>query len=213
MKNKERKLTEAEEKRLVLFNKNSKDLKAKGYSEVDLTSDLIKPNIIGPLLGLLLSLPFIICFYIFNKNSFEIGENYFRNNTIFIVLLFIFIFIHELIHGLTWSLFTENKFKDIEFGFILKSLNPYCTCKTPLKENEYITGLIMPCVVLGIIPCIISLINKNTWYLYMGVVMILSAGGDLFILKMILENRNNKKSLYLDHPTDIGVVKFEKELS
>ncbi len=69
----------------------------------------------------------------------------------------------------------------------------------------------MPCIILGIIPSLISLFNANAWFFAMGIIQILSAGGDLYILKMILDNKNNNECLYLDHPTDIGVVKFEKE--
>ena len=158
-----------------------------------------------------MSLPFIVLYFVLKIYSFNIGENYFSNYMLFMVLFIVFIVAHELIHGITWASFTKDKFKNIEFGIIWKSLNPYCTCKVPLKEIEYILGLIMPCIILGIIPSLISLFNANAWFFAMGIIQILSAGGDLYILKMILDNKNNNECLYLDHPTDIGVVKFEKE--
>ena len=57
---------------------------------------------------------------------------------------------------------------------------------------------------------LISFFNHNAWYLMMGVVMILSAGGDLMILKTILNDKTSENELYVDHPTDIGLVKFVK---
>lgn len=205
-----RKLTKAEEKRLIIFNQVSEDLISKGYRRVDLIGNHIKANIIGPLYGIIVSLPFIILLILISPDSFIVGDNYSRNYLIAMALMLVFIVIHELIHGITFSSFTEEKFKNIEFGIIWKTLNPYCTCKKPLKEKEYILGLIMPCIILGIIPCVISLINKNAWFLATGVLQIASAGGDLYILKMILDSRNNLDSIYLDHPTDIGLVKFER---
>lgn len=207
----QRKLSKAEEKRLYIFNQINTDLLSKGYIKKELIGDLLKANIIGPLYGLIVSLPFIVLYFVLKIYSFDIGENYFSNYMLFMVFFIILIVAHELIHGITWAGFTKDKFKNIEFGIIWKSLNPYCTCKVPLKESEYILGLIMPCIILGIIPSLISLFNANAWFFAMGIIQILSAGGDLYILKMILDNKNNNECLYLDHPTDIGVVKFEKE--
>lgn len=208
---KERKLTKNEEERLALFNDLSSNLEKEGYHKVDLTASLIKGNTLGVLYGLLLCIPFLVLFIMIHGfNPFKTGENYTKNYLLFVFLMFVFIVVHELIHGITFSRFTKNGFKDISFGVIWKSLNPYCACKQALERNKYLTALLMPGFVLGVIPSIISLINGNAWWLFMGLLMISSAGGDILIGKMILEHENKKGSLYLDHPTDIGLVVFEK---
>ena len=208
---KERKLTKNEEDRLALFNDVSSDLEKEGYHKTDLTVSLKKGNTLGALYGLLLCVPFLVLFIMIHDfKPFETGENYTRNYLLFIVLTLVFIVVHELIHGITFSRFTKNGFKDISFGVIWKSLNPYCACKQALERNKYLTALLMPGFVLGVIPSIISLINGNAWWLYMGLLMISSAGGDILIGKMILEHDDKKGSLYLDHPTNIGLVVFEK---
>lgn len=94
---------------------------------------------------------------------------------------------------------------------IWKMLTPYCTCKEPLKKAQYIIGALMPCLVLGILPCIISWFNQNIWFLGMGVIMILGAGGDLLICKMIFGAKNRQSALYLDHPTEVGLVMFTEQ--
>lgn len=69
----------------------------------------------------------------------------------------------------------------------------------------------MPTVILGILPCIISLFSKQTFLLYFGLLMILSGGGDMSIIYKILLNRSEKKEeLYLDHPYKCGTMIFEK---
>ena len=205
-----RKLTEAEKRRLDNFNILCDELTKQGYIKKDLTANHLAANTLGPLLGLLVALPFALILFLISPDSFLIGDNYFKNYLVYLVLFLILIVVHELIHGITFASFTKEKFKNIEFGIIWKSLNPYCTCTKPLKQNEYILGLIMPCIILGIIPCLLSLISKNAWFLFMGILQTSAAGGDLFILNLILKNKNNLDSLYLDHPTDIGLVKFEK---
>jgi hypothetical protein len=47
-------------------------------------------------------------------------------------------------------------------------------------------------------------------FLAAGVLMTIAAGGDILIAKMILGNKASKKALYLDHPTEIGLVVFQK---
>lgn len=207
-----RKLTKAEQRRLDRFNAIKEELISKGYKATDITANPVRANIVGPLYGLLLSVPFIIIFILTaNKETTSISDDYFRNYTIFMVLMFVFIVVHELIHGCTWAIFCKNGFRSIEFGFILKTFNPYCTCAEALNRKQYFMGLIMPCIILGFIPCVISFFNHNLWFLIMGVIMIVSAGGDLLIGKMILDHKADSDALYHDHPTDIGLICLEKE--
>ena len=71
---------------------------------------------------------------------------------IFVIAILLLVVVHELIHGITWSVFTEHHFGDIEFGFMKEYLTPYCTCKCPLSKGKYIIGALMPLIILGIIP-------------------------------------------------------------
>lgn len=208
---KERKLTSAEIKRLNIYNEIIKKLEANNYLKNDLTTTPLKANTLGVLYGILLATPFVILYFITaDKSSYGVSDSFFANYIIWFIALLFLIVVHELLHGLTWSIFTKEKLKSISFGIIWKSLNPYCTCNEALKRNEYILGLLMPCIVLGIIPAIISLFNHNNWWLVTGAVMIMSAGGDLLILKMILDHKGSNDDLYLDHPTEIGLTVFEK---
>ena len=123
----------------------------------------------------------------------------------------ILIILHELIHGLTWSCFVKNGYRSISFGVIWRSLNPYCTCSEPLSKLHYLTGLLMPWFVLGIIPCVAAIILRNGYMMVFGVVMAISAGGDLMIAQLILREKDGGEKLYMDHPTKIGLVCLEKK--
>ena len=210
---KERELTAAEKKRLVYFNELIERMEGKGYRRVDLTATPAKANLLGTLYGILLSIPFVVLFIIVAvmNRRIEFGLlDGMRGGLLLILIMFVLIVVHELVHGLTWSLFAEGRFKSIEFGVIWKSLNPYCTCRDPLSKKQYLLGAIMPCIVLGIIPSVIAVITGDLGLMFLGALMIMSAGGDLLICKMILSGEGSGSSVYLDHPTEIGLVRFDR---
>lgn len=132
---------------------------------------------------------------------------------VFVVLFLALVVLHELIHGLTWSLFSEHRFKDIEFGFMKEYLTPYCTCLVPLSKGHYILGALMPCVVLGFIPLALGIVLGSSLLFWTGIVMTLSAGGDILIVVKLLaykRQEGTKEFLIYDHPTQAGSVIFER---
>ena len=209
--NRERKLTEAEKIRLEAFTEQVAALEKDGYVKTDLTVSADKANIIGPLYGFLTALPFIVLYFLINPQPLFWGKLGFLRTTLLVIFYFILVILHELIHGLTWSRFTKKGFRSISFGVIWRSLNPYCTCSEPLSKIHYMTGLLMPWFVLGILPCIAALIIPSGFLLFIGVIMVLSAGGDLLIAQMMLARKSDGELLFLDHPTDIGLVCLEKK--
>ena len=209
--NGERKLTEAEKIRLEAFTEQVAALEKDGYVKTDLTVSAEKANIIGPLYGFLTALPFIVLYFLINPQPLFWGKLGFLRTTLLVIFYFILVILHELIHGLTWSRFTKNGFRSISFGVIWRSLNPYCTCTEPLSKAHYMTGSLMPWFVLGILPCIAALIIPSGFLLFIGVIMVLSAGGDLLIAQMMLSRKSDGELLFLDHPTDIGLVCLEKK--
>ena len=118
---KERELTAAEKKRLVYFNELIERMEGKGYRRVDLTATPAKANLLGTLYGILLSVPFVVLFIIVAvmNRRIEFGLlNGMRGSLLLILIMLVLIVVHELVHGLTWSLFAEGRFKSIEFGVI-----------------------------------------------------------------------------------------------
>ena len=207
-----RTLTKAEERRLAVFKEKKAQLEQEGYTAVDLTTTVERANLVGPLYGLLLCIPFVVLFYVLlmrNPDMFS-GDSFFSSYWIFLLVFFVGIVVHELIHGLSWSMFAPAGFKSIEFGFIWKMLTPYCTCREPLNKKGYFVGLLMPCIVLGILPSLVACFTHSFGLLGFGLVMILGASGDLLIGKMILEKKFPDTALLLDHPTDVGLVVFQK---
>jgi len=207
---KERPLTAAEKQRLADFEDYCEEMEEKGWRITELTAGIKEANT----KALLVFLPFGLLFFIlfFAKNSLESFRGSVWGFVLLIVAFLVFSVVHELLHGVTWGLFAENRFKDIEFGYIKEYFTPYCTCKAPLKLVPYLVGALMPLVILGIVPCVISVFTGSFLLLIFGLCMIGGAGGDVLISLRLLKARGKAaETLYLDHPTKAGSVMFEKD--
>lgn len=208
-KEKSRELSPAEERRLRRFEELSEELIGQGYRRVELTVSVVKANIFA--VALLLPLLIVGGGLFFLRNHSMIGGLGKMNPLLFAALFFAMIVVHELIHGLSWSLFAENRWKDIEFGFMKQYLTPYCTCGVPLKKGAYIFGALMPLVLLGILPMIVGILADNLGLLLLGVILADAAAGDILIVWKILRYRSEAGTVvYIDHPTQAGGVIFEK---
>ena len=208
---KNRKLSEKEQRRLSIFEETCEKLSLQGYKKTNLTVGIIKAN----LFVILLTIPIVaigVLLFVW-KNPIELLMPTPHGSLLFIVLFVVLVVAHELIHGLTWSLFSEQHFKDIEFGFMKEYLTPYCTCLVPMSKSHYILGALMPCIILGILPTALGILLGSHLLFWIGIVMILSAGGDIMIVAKVLAHKSQGKPqeiLVYDHPTQAGSVIFER---
>lgn len=207
---KERKLTQAEARRKERFEKISDDLIGEGFIRRDLIIDIVKANI-G---ALVVMMPFIIVmgvlYYTANMHK-SIGSFSLSSYMMFLGLFLFLIIAHELIHGITWSIFTPNHMKDIEFGVIWSAVTPYCTCGQPLSKKQFIIGAAMPTLILGFGLGIVSIMTGQLMMFLLAEALILGGGGDfLIIIKLLRFNSDRKEQLYYDHPYECGLVVFER---
>lgn len=208
---KERKLTEAENRRKERFDAISDKLVDEGFIRQDLIIDVVRANI-G---ALVVMLPFMIVmgvlYYIVNMNK-SISCSFSLSSYMMFLGLFLFLIIaHELIHGFTWSRFTPNHMKDIEFGVIWSAVTPYCTCGQPLKKGQFLLGAAMPTLILGFGLGIVSIVTGLFMMFLLAEALILGGGGDfLIIIKLLRFNSDRKEQLYYDHPYECGLVVFER---
>ncbi len=182
-----------------------------GYVEKDLTVSILIANVIGTLVIVPFILLFLVLFFVNGGSSIGFDDFTFGELILFLLIIVLSVVIHELIHGITYSIFCENHFKDVEYGFIVKDLTPYCTCRAPLKKYQYLLSISMPGIVLGVIPSIIAIFTGSVFLIMYGLFMLIGACGDFLIILLIFKNKSKKKDvLYHDHPTECGVVLFER---
>ena len=217
-KDTKRELTPDEVKRNEYYENEKDKLEKEGYKAHDLTTSVIKSNV----MAVLIVLPFVVIFsliYIFvNKANISdiidaaIHFESFLSLILFFVGFFVLIVIHELIHGVFRAIFAKNGWKSISFGFIKKYLTPYCSCNESLTKFGYIVGAMMPAIILGFIPAIVSIVIGNAFVFYVAMLMILSGGGDMFTTYLLITFKTHgKKSIYIDHPYLVGLTAFVKE--
>lgn len=194
-----------EQEKIKRFEEIKEEMINNGYKENLGTITVAKANIYALLTAGPIAL---ICFFIYiNKWDSIILEFNLATIILYFVSIIASVIIHEFIHGLTWSLFCKEGFKSINFGVMWKSLTPYCHCKEPLNFKAYITGGLMPLLILGILLFIISFFMGNSSLMILSLINILSAGGDTTIALLLCKY---KDAIFIDHPTDCGFVAFTK---
>ena len=208
-KEKARELSPAEKQRLEKFEALSDDLIRQGYRRTELTISIVKANIFA--IGLMVAALVIglVLFFLANDpDSVTIRR---VNPLLWILAFAVLIVVHELIHGVSWAIFTEHHFGDIAFGFMKQYLTPYCACAVPLSKGQYIFGALMPLLLVGIMPMIIGILSGSVFWLLIGAALTAGAGGDIQIVGNILRYKSEADDiLYIDHPTQAGGVIFER---
>jgi hypothetical protein len=190
------------------------------YKKELLTFDLVKINLYGIFAFIPVTIVYGIPYYYLWHQTLTIKllKKVVITNKLtdynFLVSFFILIIIvtgimlHELIHGFTFSFFAKNGFKSIKFGVIWKVLTPYCHCDEPLSVRQYIIGAIMPTIILGFFPFFYSLIFGNLFLLIFAFFFTIAAIGDFIIIFML--RNEDKNSMVLDHPSEIGCFIYRK---
>ncbi len=206
---KERSLSPAEQRRLASFEALSETMVGQGWRRTELTVGIVKANVFA----VVLLIPLLIVgigLFLWKNRTFS-GHFMPGSFLVFFVLLLVLVVVHELIHGLSWAIFSPRHWKDIEFGVMKQYLTPYCACCVPLSKGQYIFGALMPLVLLGILPMIVGILVGSAPVMFMGVIMADAAAGDILIVWKILRCRTTAEQvLYIDHPTQAGGVLFEK---
>ena len=128
------------------------------------------------------------------------------SGTLFLVLLVAGIAVHELMHGLTWMWVTHSGFGHLRFG-VLKG-GVYCHIDVPMVKKKYVVGTLMPLLILGVAPFLLSFIVQSLWMMLFGVIFIACAMGDVMIVWAIRKEPSD--TLVYDHPSEAGCLVYHK---
>lgn len=202
-----RPLTQAEARRTETLEELSRTLEHQGWRRTDLTASLSAANAFALGVGGLISVPFVATFFALYglgvPEPWQLG--------VFSIIYLVLIPTHEALHGLTWACFAPGHFKAIEFGFIKEYLTPYCTSTEPMGRGAYLAGVFAPFVVLGLALSAVGVALANGIVLALGVAMIVGAGGDLLVAaKLLRHGKPSAEQLCVDHPSQCGLVVFER---
>lgn len=119
-----------------------------------------------------------------------------------LLLILTGIIVHELLHGLVFAIYSKNGIKSIRFGIMWRAFSPYCHGKEPLKVWQYRIGTLLPGIVLGVIPLLVSFFTGNLAFFGFGMLFTVTAMGDFLIIWMLRKYKSSQ--LVLDHPEKVG---------
>lgn len=158
--------------------------------------DLIFLNIGSIVLFLLVFIPILI----FKRDlSLKIDFN-------FILLMVLWMALHELFHGIGFGIFKGVDKKNIKYGIQLESGIFYCMCKQKISKANILTSLMFPFTFIGVITLIIGLLINNSTLILLSLVNIAGAIGDLAMFISILLMPNNIEYIDLDDTTGFFLI-------
>lgn len=173
--------------------------------------NIVSANVFSIVLLIVSGVVFIVPFYlIWGKAGLESERSMFGFAGLWLLIAFLVgIVVHELLHGITWACYAKGGWKSISFGVMWKMLTPYCHCNEPMGVKAYLAGALMPLLLLGIIPAVVSLIIGSIPLLAWGILFIAAASGDIWMSWLL--TKEDPESTILDHPTEAGFYVFDKK--
>ena len=124
----------------------------------------------------------------------------------FFLLMFIWLIIHELLHGIGFLLFREVSIKNITLGMLLEKGVFYCMCKQNIGKKVILTSLLFPITIIGFITLIIGIIINNYELVFLSILNIVSSIGDIVMIIYFLKCPSYIIYLDLDDCTSFTVV-------
>ena len=113
-----------------------------------------------------------------------------------IVLMILWLMLHEILHGVGFVLFKEVNRKNIVFGMALEKGVFYCMCKQKISRQVIFTSLLFPFTIIGVITFILGVIIDNGLLVYLSMANIVGSIGD--IMMSIYFSRCPREVVYLD---------------
>jgi len=115
--------------------------------------------------------------------------SYFNLGFLFLFMLF-WMVLHEIIHSLFYQLKGAQR-KNIVFGAALENGVFYCKCKEYINKGCIMTSLLAPFLLIGVFTYILGLIFNLTWLIFLSIVNISGASGDLMMFIFFLRQNND----------------------
>jgi hypothetical protein len=103
----------------------------------------------------------------------------------FILSMVLGVILHEFVHAIFAAIYNPKGWSSIKIGFNLKKGVAYCRCTEPMKVKHWRIIAIMPLILIGMIPYIISFIFGFYPLMYLSVMMIFASCNDVTALYRI----------------------------
>ena len=126
--------------------------------------------------------------------------------TTFFILMFLWLVIHELLHGIAFGLFKSVKKENITFGMFLEKGVFYCMCKQNIGKKEILTSLLFPITIIGFITLLMGMLMNHYELVFLSILNIVSSIGDIIMTIYFIKCPNDIIYLDLDDCTSFTVL-------
>ncbi|MEE3343629.1 MAG: DUF3267 domain-containing protein [Bacilli bacterium] len=127
----------------------------------------------------------------------------------FIILIFVWLIVHELLHAVGFMIFKEVKKTNLTFGMFLEKGIFYVMCKQNIGRRVILTSLCFPIVIIGFITLIIGMSINSFMLVYLSIMNIVASIGDIVMIIYFIKAPRDIIYLDLDDPTSFTVVSNE----
>ncbi|MBQ7108296.1 MAG: DUF3267 domain-containing protein [Clostridia bacterium] len=183
-----------------------------GYNEiyaVDLQKNkkvALFVNMLAIIIAVLLTVPMCFVVPIFNLFSMESGmQNYIIRFAVLMVLIILYMLLHELVHGIAMKICGTKK---VKYGFT--GLYAFAGSTDYYDKTAYIFIALAPVVLWGIVLAVVNLFVSDEWFWVVYIIQISNlsgAAGDLFVT--VKFSRLPSDILIQDY--GVGMKVFSKE--
>lgn len=131
--------------------------------------------------------------------------DFYQVNLMLLILVnIIMMLVHELLHSLSYVIY-GGKFKNIVYGSYLEKGVLYCLCKQNITRKNILNSLMFPLFYIGIVPYIIALIFKWPFLLFLAIMNIVGATGDIIMFIYIMSLPKEIEFTEFDNPIRFAI--------
>ena len=155
------------------------------------TYDMVFMNIFGILIMFMMG---FITFFVYKSETINIIENGLSMGDyeffLSIVIMVLWMVLHECIHGIFYFL-NGAKWQNIKFGIAFEKGILYCKSCEKINKKNILISVIAPLVLIGIVTYIIGIIINNPALVFLSILNIVGACGDIIVFIFFLSRQND----------------------
>jgi hypothetical protein len=185
------------------FNPIRFAMKNGNKTKTEYTIGIARLNLIATLVNIPITILFLLAFkYIWGMDVFFAGKALIMEYWIEVLLAGLLV--REILHGFVLAIYAERGIFSIRFRYKWQWLIPYCQCKEPLSVRQYRIGAILPFLIFGIIPSLLSIFIGNGALMCFGLFFTWFGAGDIIVF-YVLRNLDDD-FVVSDHPSKVGFI-------
>lgn len=183
-------------------------LKRSGYIKKEKSIIANKSFKISLIITVIIGIVTFSAFLFINKGPYNEFNSPWTTYLEVLVIVIAGLFLHEFLHCMLFSIFSEEGWKSIRYGFEQNVLKFYSYSIDGVTKTQYIIARILPLIITFIIPFIISTIINNVIIAIASVALLQFCGFDIISLALIL--KEDKNDIYFNSKEDCGCIIYKK---